>query len=72
MSLIQLLVWIFWWIFNLLLMNIGIMNSLYDPEAIGQTYEAVGPERITMVRIKYTVRPNKNSGIGILKVIWCR
>ncbi len=50
-------------------MNIGIMNSLYDPEAIGQTYEAVGPERITMVRIKYTVRPNKNSGIGILKVI---
>lgn len=26
----------------------GIMNSLYDPEAIGQTYEAVGPERITM------------------------
>ena len=48
-------------------MNIGIMNSLYDPEAIGQTYEAVGPERITMVRIKYTVRPNKNSGIGILK-----
>jgi len=26
----------------------GIMNSLYDPEAIGQTYEALGPERVTM------------------------
>ena len=25
------------------------MNSLYDPEAIGQTYEALGPERVTMV-----------------------
>ena len=23
----------------------GIMNSLYDPDAVGQTYEAVGPER---------------------------
>jgi len=26
----------------------GIMNSLYDPEAVGQIYEAVGPERVTM------------------------
>jgi len=26
----------------------GIMNSLYDPNAIGQTYEAVGPDRFTM------------------------
>jgi len=26
----------------------GIMNSLYDPEAVGQTYEATGPERITL------------------------
>jgi len=26
----------------------GIMNSLYDPDAVGQTYEAVGPERFTM------------------------
>lgn len=26
----------------------GIMNSLYDPEAVGQTYEGVGPERLTM------------------------
>jgi len=25
----------------------GIMNSLHDPEAVGQTYEAVGPQRIT-------------------------
>lgn len=25
----------------------GIMNSLYDPEAVGQTYEAVGPQRLT-------------------------
>jgi len=26
----------------------GIMNSLHDPEALGQTFEAVGPERFTM------------------------
>ena len=39
--------------FYFTVVNIGIMNSLYDPEAIGQTYEAVGPERITMVRINY-------------------
>merc|ERR1712106_26928 len=26
----------------------GVMNSLHDPEAIGQTYEAVGPQRITL------------------------
>jgi len=26
----------------------GIMNSLYDPDAIGQTYEALGPDRFTM------------------------
>ena len=25
------------------------MNSLYDPEAVGQTYEAVGPDRFAMV-----------------------
>ena len=25
------------------------MNSLYDPDAIGQTYEALGPDRFTMV-----------------------
>jgi len=34
----------------------GIMNSLYDPEAVGQTYEAVGPERMTqaeMLRFMY-------------------
>eukprot|EP00088_Acartia_fossae_P011053 TRINITY_DN1553_c0_g1_i1.p1 TRINITY_DN1553_c0_g1~~TRINITY_DN1553_c0_g1_i1.p1 ORF type:complete len:439 (-),score=115.43 TRINITY_DN1553_c0_g1_i1:325-1611(-) len=32
----------------------GIMNSLYDSDAIGQTYEAVGPERFTMADlIKY-------------------
>lgn len=24
------------------------MNSLYDPDAIGQTYEALGPDRFTM------------------------
>jgi len=26
----------------------GIMNSLYDPAAVGQTYEGVGPERFAM------------------------
>jgi len=26
----------------------GIMNSLYDPSAVGETYEAVGPESVTM------------------------
>jgi len=25
----------------------GIMNSLYDPAAIGETYEAMGPQRLT-------------------------
>ncbi len=25
------------------------MNSLYDPSALGQTYEAVGPQRLTQV-----------------------
>merc|ERR1712198_695755 len=25
----------------------GIMNSLHDPEAVGQTYEAMGPQRLT-------------------------
>jgi hypothetical protein len=25
------------------------MNSLYDPAALGQTYEAVGPQRLTQV-----------------------
>ena len=25
----------------------GIMNSLYDPAALGETYEAVGPDRLT-------------------------
>lgn len=29
----------------------GIMNSLYDPEAVGETYEAVGPQRFTMDEI---------------------
>jgi len=29
----------------------GIMNSLYDPEAIGQTYEALGPDRFTMAEL---------------------
>jgi len=29
----------------------GIMNSLYDPEAVGQTYEAVGPERMTQAEM---------------------
>ena len=28
----------------------GIMNSLYDPSAMGQIYEAVGPDRMTQVR----------------------
>ena len=27
----------------------GIMNSLHDPEAVGQTYEAMGPQRLTQV-----------------------
>ena len=27
----------------------GIMNSLYDPSAMGQIYEAVGPDRMTQV-----------------------
>jgi len=26
----------------------GIMNSLYDPAAVGETYEAVGPQKFTM------------------------
>lgn len=26
----------------------GIMNSLYDPDAVGQTYEALGPERFPL------------------------
>jgi len=29
----------------------GIMNSLYDPAAIGQTYEAVGPQRMTQAEL---------------------
>ena len=29
----------------------GIMNSLYDPTAIGQTYEAVGPDRLTQAEL---------------------
>jgi len=29
----------------------GIMNSLYDPAAVGQTYEAVGPERLTQAEL---------------------
>lgn len=36
----------------------GIMNSLYEPSAVGQTYEAVGPERFTMnelVRYMYEI-----------------
>jgi len=36
----------------------GIMNSLYDPTAIGQTYEAVGPQRLTqheLIRYMYHV-----------------
>ena len=37
----------------------GIMNSLHDPEAVGQTYEAMGPQRLTQVpqcqkRFSYT------------------
>jgi len=34
----------------------GIMNSLYDPTALGQTYEAVGPQRLTqheLIRYMY-------------------
>ena len=31
----------------------GIMNSLHDPEAIGQTYEAMGPQRLTQVLLVY-------------------
>ena len=27
----------------------GIMNSLHDPEAVGQTYEAMGSQRLTQV-----------------------
>eukprot|EP00092_Neocalanus_flemingeri_P017112 GFUD01018507.1.p1 GENE.GFUD01018507.1~~GFUD01018507.1.p1 ORF type:complete len:445 (-),score=106.86 GFUD01018507.1:111-1397(-) len=29
----------------------GIMNSLYDPAAVGQTYEAVGPQRLTQAEL---------------------
>jgi len=29
----------------------GIMNSLYDPAAIGQTYEALGPQRLTQAEL---------------------
>ena len=32
------------------IISLGIMNSLYDPSAVGETYEAVGPESVTMVR----------------------
>lgn len=32
----------------------GIMASLYDPSALGQTYEAVGPQRLTQVTIRQT------------------
>jgi hypothetical protein len=35
----------------------GIMNSLHDPEAVGTTYEAVGPQRVTQAElIKYIYR----------------
>jgi NADH dehydrogenase (ubiquinone) 1 alpha subcomplex subunit 9 len=29
----------------------GIINSLYDPSAVGQTYEAVGPDRLTQAEL---------------------
>lgn len=29
----------------------GIMNSLYDPSAMGQIYEAVGPQRLTQAEL---------------------
>lgn len=29
----------------------GIMNSLYDPSAVGQTYEAVGSQRLTQAEL---------------------
>jgi len=29
----------------------GVMNSLHDPEAVGQTYEALGPQRITQANL---------------------
>jgi NADH dehydrogenase (ubiquinone) 1 alpha subcomplex subunit 9 len=52
----------------------GIMNSLYDPEAVGQTYEAVGPERFTMndlVRYMYeqTGRTHEEYGFNITELM---
>jgi len=41
----------------------GIMNSLCDPAAVGETYEAIGPERFTMnelVRYMYEMSGRTN------------
>jgi len=49
----------------------GIMNSLYDPDAIGQTYEAVGPQRLTqreLITYMYALA-NRTEEEGLFEVL---
>jgi len=54
----------------------GIMNSLYDPAAIGQTYEAVGPERVIqadLLRYMYEIanwREDNNAFDGFHELLF--
>jgi len=53
----------------------GIMNSLYDPEAVGQTYEAVGAQRLTqaeLIRYMYalTTRTEEDGTFNISELMF--
>lgn len=53
----------------------GIMNSLHDPEAIGETYEAVGPERLTQAELMtymyaLTTRNQEDGTFGITELMF--
>jgi len=53
----------------------GIMASLYDPSALGQTYEAVGPQRLTqadLMRYIYdcTTRNEENALFSIRELMF--
>jgi len=48
----------------------GVMNSLHDPQALGQTYEAVGPQRLTqaeLIRYMYDCA-TRNEELGNFKI----